>query len=171
MLKHYRSLFVPAFSIVLLMSLGCASNSPTSPSSDNPVVDPEGMKDNNEEVMSMGDSFPQAIFAPEAPSGLTADLSYYIPDVAETEGRITLSWIDNSFNEADFLIERKIDDGLWVLYAQIEAGTASYSDLNLEANKTFSYRVQAVSNTVHSDYSNEVSVFTGISTFNPKSTI
>ncbi|MCF7811603.1 fibronectin type III domain-containing protein [bacterium] len=171
MLKHYRTLFVPAFIIILIMMSGCASDSPTSPGDNDPVVDPEGMKDNNEEVMSMEDALPQTIVALDAPSCLIADLSEYIPDVAETNGKVILSWIDNSHNQADFLIERKVDDGLWVLYAQIEAGATSYSDLNLETGKTFSYRVQAVSMTICSDYSNEASVFTGISTFNPKTTI
>jgi hypothetical protein len=171
MLKHYRSLFVPAFIIILIMTSGCASNSPTSPGDDNPVVNLEGMKANNEEALSLEESSPQAIADINAPSDLTADLSDYIPDVTETEGRIILSWIDNSFNESGFLIERKVEDGLWVLYAQIEAGATSYSDLNLEANKTFSYRIQAVSLTARSDYSNEVAVFTRIATLNPKSTI
>lgn len=147
MLKHYRSLFAPAFAIILLMSLGCTSDSPTSPGGDNPVVDPEDMKGNNEEVLSMEESFPQEMAAPEAPTGLTAALLEYIPDVAEAEGRVILTWIDNSFNEADFLIERKVNDGNWILYAVVNAGTASYSDINLDGDKTFSYRVQAVSMT------------------------
>jgi len=170
MLKHYRSLFVLAFIITLIMTSGCTSNSPTSPGEEDPFVELDGLKENNIKALSLEESFPQANEGLRAPSGLTADISGYIPGEVESNGRIDLTWIDHSLNEVSFLIERKVDDGLWVLYAQVDAGAISYSDLDLEADKTFTYRVQAVSAEIHSDYSNEASVFTGMTGFNPKPT-
>jgi len=168
---QYRSPFVLAFVILLVMSIGCTSISPTSPGDDDLTFKPEGMKENSNGILSSEASFPRATIALNPPTGLTADISGYIPDVAESSGRVTLTWIDNSISEVGFLIERKVDDGLWVLYGQVDAGAVTYSDLDIEVDKTFSYRVQAASANHRSDYSNEASVFTGIATFNPKPSI
>ena len=56
MLKHYRSLFVLAFIITLIMTSGCASNSPTSPGEENHNVELESMKGNDERVLDLEES-------------------------------------------------------------------------------------------------------------------
>jgi len=170
MLKQYRSLFALAFIITLIMTSGCASNSPTSPGEEDPNVELDGLKESNMKALSLEESFPQATEGLRAPSGLMAVISGYIPGEAESNGRIILTWIDNSGEVVSFLIERKVDDGNWELHGQTDVGVASYSDLNLEADRTFTYRVQAVSVELYSDYSNEASVFTGMTGFNPKPT-
>jgi hypothetical protein len=61
-----------------------------------------------------------------------------------TSGRIDLTWIDTSDNEAEFRVERSDDGG--TNFSQIAAlpeGTQAFSDLGLLPNRSYVYRVTA----------------------------
>ena len=76
--------------------------------------------------------------------------------------QITLSWLDNAFNETDYLIERSIDGATdsinWIQIASISANSTIYidSDNNLACYTPYFYRVRAYRSTdgVYSERSN-----------------
>ncbi|MFA5143347.1 MAG: S8 family serine peptidase [Candidatus Omnitrophota bacterium] len=83
-----------------------------------------------------------------APSGLTA--------TAISKKAIKLYWTDNSKDEKNFLIERKL--GANGTYAQIhKTGPKDndYKDTQLSAGTTYYYRVRVVNKSAYSEYSNE----------------
>src|SRR6185436_18835287 len=69
--------------------------------------------------------------APNAPSGLTADL---------VGSQINLGWIDNSSDELGFRIERKTGSGgTYAQIADLPAGSTTYSDTSVSAGNTYYY--------------------------------
>lgn len=86
---------------------------------------------------------------PNSPSGLTGSTS--------SAGGIALSWIDNSFNETGFKVERKTGvSGIYGEIASVGANATTYSDTGLSAGTTYYYRVRAYNTSGYSSYSNEV---------------
>jgi hypothetical protein len=102
-----------------------------------------------------------------SPSNLTA--------TAASTSQVNLSWQDNSSNETGFKIQRKTGpSGTWSQIEVTAANVVSYSDIGLNANTTYFYRVQAYNNSGDSIFSNEASVTTAnavpvISRFSPTS--
>lgn len=85
---------------------------------------------------------------PIAPSKLT---------LKQLDGNsIKIYWVDNSSNEAGFLIERKGSDGKYQQIASVPANTVYYVDENFKNDQTYYYRVRAYNNAGKSDYSNSV---------------
>lgn len=80
-----------------------------------------------------------------APSNITA--------TAGSATRINLTWIDNSVSETGFTIERSGDGSNFVLLTTVATNAASYTDTTVTANKTWYYRIRAVSPTDSSLYS------------------
>jgi hypothetical protein len=76
-----------------------------------------------------------------APSNLSAKRSG-----SPTQQRIDLTWTDNSSSEANFAVERSVDQVTWSeLTSTLAANTRSYSDSsNLQNKTTYYYRVFAV---------------------------
>jgi len=90
---------------------------------------------------------------PVAPSGLQA--------VALSATRVALTWVDNSYNEDGFKIERKTGaGGTWGQVGTVGEGITTFTDGGLSELTTYNYRVKAYNNAGDSDYSNEVSVTT-----------
>lgn len=88
-----------------------------------------------------------------APSGLIVSAVSYT--------QLTLAWTDNSNDETGFAIERKIGSG--GTYSRIyttAANATSYTNTGLTQGTEYYYRIQAVSGTNYSSYSNEVSAVT-----------
>ena len=84
---------------------------------------------------------------PTAPSNLIAE------SVSQSE--IDISWQDNSDNELVFKIERKREDEAdWTEIGQVIGGTTSFSSTNLEADRSYSYRVRASNEGGDSDFTN-----------------
>ena len=86
---------------------------------------------------------------PEAPSNLSG--------VVVSSSSIQLQWTDNSNNEVRFRIERKEGTGPFGEVATVDANVTAYEDTGLQANTTYSYRVQAENGASASAYSNTVS--------------
>lgn len=90
---------------------------------------------------------------PEAPTGLHAE--------ALSSSSIDLDWTINSYNEEGFRLERKLSlFGSWDIIADLESGTSSYIDTDLNSNTMYSYRIKAYSSAGESDWSNEASART-----------
>jgi len=95
---------------------------------------------------------------PAAPSALTAPLII--------SNQINLVWTDNSTNETQFRLERKLGGGVFAFLTNRPAiagtgGSGSYLDTNLNAGTTYTYRVRADgSNGNDSAWSSEVSTNT-----------
>ena len=84
---------------------------------------------------------------PTAPSNLIAE------SVSQSE--IDISWQDNSDNELVFKIERKREDEAdWTEIGQVIGGTTAFSSTNLEADRSYSYRVRASNEGGDSEYTN-----------------
>ncbi len=83
---------------------------------------------------------------PPAPSNLKA--------TAYSSRIIELNWLDNSFNETGFQIERSADNGTnWSLLATTGINITSYADTGLTASTAYYYRVRAKNSLGNSEYS------------------
>lgn len=85
---------------------------------------------------------------------------------AASGGAITLTWQDNSNNEAGFEVERKSGDKFAVL-AAVGAGVTSYTDTAVTTGTEYVYRVRAISDTAVSGYSNEAAIIASALIINP----
>ena len=87
------------------------------------------------------------------PSNLTTEVLAY--------DQIKLSWQDNSDNEVGYYLERSVNNGEYVRIASIEGNEESYGDKGLSEKTVYSYRIQAYTSTMQSDYavSNEATTF------------
>lgn len=69
------------------------------------------------------------------------------------KNRVTVSWKDNSLNEDGFAIER-LEKGIFKTIATTNANDTVFTDLNLNRELNFVYRVKAFNATSESQYSN-----------------
>ena len=72
---------------------------------------------------------------PSAPSSLNAE--------AVGTDRIDLAWTSESNDESSFEVQRLPEGGSWGHLTSVDAGVETYSDTDLPATSTFSYRVRA----------------------------
>ena len=79
-----------------------------------------------------------------APSNLTATYD---------DGKIHLSWKDNSLNEQYFIIERKLNDGEFVKYDSVSSNVNMFADATEDLGN-FTYRIYAVNPNQKTDPSN-----------------
>lgn len=56
---------------------------------------------------------------------------------------IVLSWEDNATNETNYLLERRVDNGSWALFATLNPNSQSYNDTSVATGKRYDYRVSA----------------------------
>lgn len=67
--------------------------------------------------------------------------------------QLQLTWVDNSYNEAGFKIERSTGTtGAYVQIATVGSNVSSYSDSNLANGTTYCYRVRAYNSAGESPY-------------------
>ncbi|NLX87993.1 MAG: hypothetical protein GXZ09_01115 [Syntrophomonadaceae bacterium] len=112
-----------------------------------------------------------AAIAPGGPSitpKLPADSNILKPNInapteltaANSDQGVSLTWLDNSNNEAAFELERKLDDtkSSFTILATVGAGVTSYVDTDVTYGTRYVYRVRAVSDTAVSPYSNEAAI-------------
>jgi hypothetical protein len=72
-----------------------------------------------------------------------------------------LSWQDNSDDEDGFIIERKIGLGSFQQIDTVGANVTTYTDLNLQPNSDYTYRVKSFKGASESIASNEIQVSSG----------
>ncbi len=89
---------------------------------------------------------------PSAPSNLAA--------TAVSSSRINLTWTDNANSEAGFKIERSTDGVSFTQIALMPANYTTYSNTNLPAGTSYTYRVRAYEGPNHSGYTNTASATT-----------
>jgi len=89
---------------------------------------------------------------PAAPSNLQAS--------AISTNQINLTWSDNSNNETQFRIERRVGGGGFSFLVNVGANTQNYSDTALAPATTYTYRVRAENSAGSSSFSNEASATT-----------
>ncbi|MBI3911135.1 MAG: fibronectin type III domain-containing protein [Armatimonadetes bacterium] len=77
-----------------------------------------------------------------------------------TETTVGLAWEDNSNNETAFEIERKQEDGDFVLAGSVGSNIVTFLDTQLISSTIYTYRVRAVNADGTSAYSNQVTVTT-----------
>jgi hypothetical protein len=109
----------------------------------------------NSGVSSPSGQTPVVVAAPAAPSNLIGTV---------INGKVALSWMDNSSVETGYVVERSVSTN--TAYTQIgslAANTTSYNDLTVQNGVTYYYRVRASIGAVNSLYSNEVNI-TGLAT-------
>ena len=75
-------------------------------------------------------------------------------------GQLTVSWNDNSGNEAGFRVERSANGSAFAQIATVGANVIQYLDTAVAASTTYAYRIRAFNTTSLSAYSNTVSVTT-----------
>jgi len=73
--------------------------------------------------------------------------------------QIMLEWVDNSTNEAGFIIEKKVNDDFEII-ALVDAEVTSFLDSKLNAATAYEYRILAYNALGESIYTNTVSVTT-----------
>lgn len=90
------------------------------------------------------------------PNGLRAPNLSYSPT---TNNTIHLYWINYSYDEEGFKIERKEEGSSYFQeIASVDAKVNIYDDSNIIYNKTYVYRIRAFKSNIYSDYSNELSI-------------
>jgi hypothetical protein len=106
-----------------------------------------------DEVKLYNTSIEEASFSrsmlPYCPLSLTGKL---------TEKQFKLTWINQSNNEAGFVIEKQSSETGWDMIATVDANTLSLTDTIALANTEYSYRVKAFNKFGNSDPSNSVSI-------------
>jgi fibronectin type 3 domain-containing protein len=95
---------------------------------------------------SNGSSSTTLATPPAAPSALTA--------TAVSTSQINLAWSDNATNEQGFKIERSDNGVNFSQIATVEANVTTYSNMGLQANRRYYYRVRAYNSAGNSAYSN-----------------
>jgi len=78
------------------------------------------------------------------------------------ENSINLSWVDICSFEEGFKIERDDGSGVFVEIADLGANFTAYSDMDLEYNTVYSYRVAAYTATEQSNYTQIVNVLSSL---------
>ena len=85
------------------------------------------------------------------------------------QGKIVLTWSDNSSNETGFIIERKTGtNGTWAALPGVSSNTTTYTDTTVAVSTTYCYRVRT-SNCA--EYTAEVCITTPLPCPNPPSNL
>lgn len=92
-----------------------------------------------------------AVTTPTAPSGLLA---------AEGSSGVVLTWLDNSSNEDNFVVERAIGAGLFSVLITLSSNTTTYTDTSALPDTQYSYKVKATNSAGSSAYSNTATLTT-----------
>jgi hypothetical protein len=74
---------------------------------------------------------------------------------------IELTYLKGSSNTNSFEIQRKIGTGGTYIIIANNHQFLTYTDANLEANTTYTYKIKAKNNNGNSDFTNEISITTG----------
>jgi len=76
-----------------------------------------------------------------------------------SENEISLQWVDNSNNEDNFAIQRRLSGGIYTDLFTTCANAENYTDNTVTPGNTYQYRVRATNIRGTSTYSNQVIIF------------
>ena len=94
---------------------------------------------------------------------LSSDLDYEmqsetLADIDSNYVDLHITWLDNSDNEVEFIIERRIESNVdYGTTYYVEENTTSFDDIDVQSGETYCYRVSA-SNDVGVSHSSEVCI-------------
>ncbi|MBN9386987.1 MAG: fibronectin type III domain-containing protein [Chloroflexi bacterium] len=106
----------------------------------------------NSTVTSAYSNEETALLTFAAPTNLIANAQSFI--------RVNLSWTDTSGGVAGFRLERSNGGGAWTEIARVGAKVTTFSDVGLQPNTAYSYRVRASYGSNNSAYTGPVSLTT-----------
>ncbi|HNZ26370.1 MAG TPA: hypothetical protein PLG34_12640 [Spirochaetota bacterium] len=90
-----------------------------------------------------------------APGNLTGN-EVGIDVTGDKNNKVVLYWIDNSYIETGFVVERKIGlGGVYEVIGTLSAGTETFEDLTVDVSVNYYYRVKAFNDFGSSPYSAE----------------
>lgn len=81
--------------------------------------------------------------------------------------RVDIAWQDNSNNETSFEIERRVAFGSFLPLATLAANITTYSDLTVQPNTIYTYRVRATNSLGSSAYATSPQITTPTNAQNP----
>lgn len=90
------------------------------------------------------------VLPPKAPDQLQATLV--------DNNYANLTWVDNSTEEDNIVLERRTNAGGWAVLATLAANASTYQDKTLSIASSYEYRVKAVNTSGSSAYTSTVSV-------------
>jgi uncharacterized delta-60 repeat protein len=99
---------------------------------------------------------------PKAPTNLDGESS----NLKSPDPKIELNWKNHATNETGFSVERSTDNKLFESIATIGSNSSSFMDQDVEADKTYFYRVKAYNTNGGSSYSNVVEIMNSASALN-----
>jgi hypothetical protein len=77
---------------------------------------------------------------------------------SETYTDLQITWVDNSNNEDEFIIERRIESNVdYGTFYYVEENTTSFVDVDVQTGESYCYRISA-SNEMGESHSSEVCV-------------
>jgi Fibronectin type III domain len=112
---------------------------------------------------SSGYAGPVSVTTPNAPPNAPRRLTASAPSGGgKTSQRVVLTWIDNSTNETNFVLQRATNSTFTagVVSTTLPASTTTYTDSSVARSTTYYYRVQAVNSIGASAWSNVAAVKT-----------
>jgi hypothetical protein len=112
-----------------------------------------------DDIAAVESLYPPATQTPLPPSQLTA-----VPTPTSPTSSVTLGWIDNATTERGFRIERSSGSGKFSQIAEVAANTRTYTNVDLAADTSYSYRVYAFNDAGTSAFSNTATAQTQPST-------
>lgn len=131
-----------------------SGNSITKVTHTSPAVDPEEIDTGS---IELNGAFGLGAFFGGEPPATPDDLSA----TEESSSQISLSWSDNSSDEAGFKIERRKDgEDDFTQVAKVVADVTTYTAAGLERDTLYEFRVRAYTDAADSDYSNSADATT-----------
>ena len=115
-------------------------------SGDDEIVDINTSNNQQQTALAVTGSIP----LPAAASGLSASQG--------SGADVSLSWTDNSDNEDNFRVERRVGSGAFAVLTTLAANTTSYTDTTSVGGTSYGYRVVAVNSAGDSAASNTASI-------------
>ena len=92
---------------------------------------------------------------PQPPAGVSDLVA-----VADGAHRVELAWTDESDNEAEFHLEREVDEGGWSPLDTLGADTTTFADTELTPATTYNYRIRACNDVGCTPWTDEASATT-----------
>jgi hypothetical protein len=121
------------------------------------LADTDRTKGNrSEDIVYIDHMFIRSETGTDNPPSASTGLAAYAVSAAQVD----LSWIDNSEDESGFQVERSMDGTSWEIVGSVESNFLTFSDVGLEANTTYHYRVRSYNGAGQSDYSDTASATT-----------